>query len=204
MRTARKKRHHSLDEYVVEVEKGDDGEYVLTVPLLPGCMAAAHALDEAYEELKLAFQDWADDVEAHGGAMPRPTRDAEYSGRTVLRMPRGLHARVAREAEREGVSLNSLLVSYVSHGLGSAESGGWTQLQLDVLKRVMSDLRSEKMETGQPEGYSPDWRVDLAGVSAPEFTSEHIVWYELRSQAQYRMPPSGAREKVTSCAETKC
>jgi predicted HicB family RNase H-like nuclease len=41
-----------------------------------------------------------------------------YSGRTVLRMPTELHAQLALEAERQGVSLNTLLLTLLAGGIG--------------------------------------------------------------------------------------
>jgi hypothetical protein len=49
-----------------------------------------------------------------------PARDdeASHSGRLLLRMPQSLHAELAREAEREGVSLNG----FITGALASAVS----------------------------------------------------------------------------------
>ena len=38
--------------------------------------------------------------------MPDPIEESQYSGKFVLRIPKTLHARLAMEAEKEGVSLN--------------------------------------------------------------------------------------------------
>ena len=44
----------------------------------------------------------------------RPQAETEHSGRLLLRMPRALHGELAQAAEREGVSLNRLIVSRLS------------------------------------------------------------------------------------------
>jgi predicted HicB family RNase H-like nuclease len=41
-----------------------------------------------------------------------------YSGRINLRMPTDLHAQLAAEAERQGVSLNTLLLTLLAGGIG--------------------------------------------------------------------------------------
>lgn len=48
--------------------------------------------------------------------------DKEHSGRLLLRMPRTLHAELARAAERRGVSLNQLIVGLLSHSLADGAS----------------------------------------------------------------------------------
>jgi hypothetical protein len=58
-----------------------------------------------------------DETAARGGAA--------YSGRLLLRMPRNLHAQLAETAERDGVSLNQLIVGTLSQSVnGGAHPGG--------------------------------------------------------------------------------
>jgi hypothetical protein len=44
----------------------------------------------------------------------RQSSETEYSGRLLLRMPKELHGELAQAAEREGVSLNKLIVNRLS------------------------------------------------------------------------------------------
>lgn len=43
---------------------------------------------------------------------------SDYSGRILVRMPTGLHEQLAAEAKRQGVSLNTLLVTLLAGGIG--------------------------------------------------------------------------------------
>src|SRR3954452_6797267 len=43
--------------------------------------------------------------------------ESGYSGRLLLRMPRALHAQLARLAEREGVSLNQLIIGTLARSV---------------------------------------------------------------------------------------
>ncbi len=43
---------------------------------------------------------------------------AEHSGRLTLRMPRGLHDEIARQAHEENSSLNQIVVALLAGGLG--------------------------------------------------------------------------------------
>jgi HicB family len=47
----------------------------------------------------------------------RQSAETEHSGRLLLRMPRKLHGELAQAAEREGVSLNRLIVARLSRSL---------------------------------------------------------------------------------------
>ena len=43
---------------------------------------------------------------------------SDHSGKLNVRMPVGLHSQLAVEAERQGVSLNTLIVSLLAGGIG--------------------------------------------------------------------------------------
>jgi hypothetical protein len=60
-------------------------------------------------------------VSAVGRSIEEKGGDKEHSGRLLLRMPRTLHADLARAAERQGVSLNQLIVGLLSGSIAGAE-----------------------------------------------------------------------------------
>lgn len=65
--------------------------------------------------------------EASDAAMPRPSgrQPKGDSGNVRVRMPRTLHKELAQQADREGVSLNTLIVTYLAReaGIQAAASG---------------------------------------------------------------------------------
>ena len=72
----------------------------------------------------------------------RQSAEGEHSGRLLLRMPRALHGELAEAAEREGTSLNRLIVTRLSRsvspgsataeeGEASATTGRWRHRFLD-------------------------------------------------------------------------
>jgi hypothetical protein len=60
-------------------------------------------------------------LQEEGKALPAPELVRSYSGRFLTRVPKQLHARLAKLAEREGVSLNSLVQCYLSECVGGVE-----------------------------------------------------------------------------------
>jgi antitoxin HicB len=88
----------------------DGGGYLVTFPDLPGCMADGESIEEAIAEAVDAEQSWLRTHEelGSGGA----------SGKFVVRLPKSLHAKLSARASQEGVSMNTLAVSYLSEGLG--------------------------------------------------------------------------------------
>ncbi|MBD3236561.1 MAG: toxin-antitoxin system HicB family antitoxin [Candidatus Eisenbacteria bacterium] len=63
--------------------------------------------------------------------MPEPDAIPEYSGQFRLRIPRSLHAWLAYEAQRQRVSLNSLVASILSRARGSIEARGGARPRAD-------------------------------------------------------------------------
>jgi predicted transcriptional regulator len=76
---------------------------------------------------------------------PQQQQQSTHSGRLLVRMPQTLHAELARVAEREGVSLNTLITG----ALASAVS--WREGSIDGLDVVDADAA-----TGQPKA-RPRW-----------------------------------------------
>ena len=99
-----------------------DGEYVALCPSFPGLSAfgdtPAEALAEAHDALALYIEEY----EADGVPLPPAIEAQSHSGQTRLRMPKSLHATAARLADADGVSLNTLLVSYVAAGVGADQT----------------------------------------------------------------------------------
>ena len=58
----------------------------------------------------------------HGDPIPKPSGHVSSSGQFRVRMPRSLHARLVAQAEKEGVSLNMLMVAAAAQALGQRET----------------------------------------------------------------------------------
>ena len=71
---------------------------------------------------RLEFISWVSARVDMKKPIPKPaTREAgadDFSGRFVQRVPKSLHARLATQAKKEGVSLNTFILSLISEGLG--------------------------------------------------------------------------------------
>ncbi len=98
------------------LSKEEGGGYAITFPDLPGCRSDGATPEEAIENGRDALQSWLAVAREFGDKLPGPF--SAVSGRFVQRVPRSLHAQLIAKAKEEGVSLNTLIVSLVSQGLG--------------------------------------------------------------------------------------
>jgi predicted RNase H-like HicB family nuclease len=124
-------RKRKSDEYTalpyrceLYFDKEDDA-WIIRFPELPGCIADGSTPEEAFRAGEEAKSLWLETAIDHGDDVPLPEPEPLYSGRLVLRLPKGLHTRAARAAQREGVSLNTYLVQAVTE---SVERSGITNM----------------------------------------------------------------------------
>ncbi len=60
-------------DYVVVIEKADDGSYSAYVPDLPGCVSCGDSADEARQRIEEAVSLHIDSLRRHGDPVPQPT-----------------------------------------------------------------------------------------------------------------------------------
>jgi antitoxin HicB len=87
----------------------EDRCYVVTLPAWQSARTHGATLEEAVRNGREVLTLLIESAARHGEPVPAPER--RYSGNLRLRLPASLHGRLAREAEREGVSLNQWIVA---------------------------------------------------------------------------------------------
>jgi antitoxin HicB len=109
---------------VSHLSKEDGGGYLVTFPDLPGVMADGETVEEALRNARDAFESAIAALVDMGRDIPAPTLRPDdvaapnLSGKFVTRVPKSIHAQLARCARAEGVSLNSLVLALLAEGLG--------------------------------------------------------------------------------------
>jgi antitoxin HicB len=100
----------------------DGGGFLITFPDLPGCMSDGETEAEAIINGRDAFESWVSARADAGKPIPepayRPEATPSVSGRFVTRLPKSVHAKLAKRAKAEGVSLNTLVLTFIAEGLG--------------------------------------------------------------------------------------
>jgi antitoxin HicB len=99
----------SPDDYQMVIEwSSEDGCYVTTLPAWQNAQTHGATLAKAAQRGHEVLSLLIDAALKRGDKLPAPQR--RYSGNLRLRLPSSLHGRLAREAEREGVSLNLWII----------------------------------------------------------------------------------------------
>lgn len=111
---------------IAPLSEEDGGGYMITFPDLPGCMSDGDTQEEAIENGRDAFSVWVSSRVDMGRKVPPPqwrpeATPEDASGKFIQRVPKTVHARLVRRAKAEGVSLNSLVLTFIAEGLGKKE-----------------------------------------------------------------------------------
>ena len=77
---------------------------------LDGCQSTSDTLEGLYKSLNEAMAGYFEVKLENNLPIPIPETSSNYSGKFVVRLPKSLHQRLVIEAEKEGVSLNQLVL----------------------------------------------------------------------------------------------
>ena len=102
-----------MTHYPIEVFWSEEDEgFIAIAPDLPGASAWGECEADAIKELHAVIALWIKAAKKVGNAVPAASdrTDVNYSGKFLMRVPRRLHAALARAAKTQGVSLNQYVL----------------------------------------------------------------------------------------------
>ena len=120
----------------------EEGGFSASIAEFEGCLADGETADEAMANLDSAAEAWIKAEQDAGRDIPEPWNLQEFSGKLLLRLPKSLHQRLARQADREGISLNQYVVHKLSASAREAEL-------VDMINGVFRYERTQVFNIGQ-------------------------------------------------------
>ena len=115
-------RNRNLDRYqftVRPLSKDEGGGYLVEYPDFPGCMSDGETIEEAITNGREALRDCTEVLKESGRKIPQPSVEA---AQWRQRLPRTLYSKLTRQAENEGVSINSLVTAIIAEAIGSKQA----------------------------------------------------------------------------------
>jgi antitoxin HicB len=97
----------------------EGGGYLIEYPDVPGCMSDGETPEEAIRNGLDALKAVILTLREFGDPVPVPGSASSASGQWRQRVPKSLHARLIEQARKEGVSLNTLVTTFIAEGLGA-------------------------------------------------------------------------------------
>jgi antitoxin HicB len=153
--------HYLALNYHKRLYQDDEGDWIVEIDDLPGCIADGKTPDAAVENSREAMRSWMESRVSSGLDIPEPSIVDDYSGRILLRMPKYIHRRLAILSQQEGSSLNQYIVSLLSYGCAQFGSG-----QLQTVSSAVSSMHEPV-----PRIYDLEWNaVAASNIQSAEAT----------------------------------
>lgn len=125
----------NVKDYSIEISRiseEDGGGYIACIPEL-NCIGDGSTAEEAIKDVYEVAEDIIAIAKEDGNAIPEPQlyKDlGDYSGKLSLRLPKTLHRLLAQRAKDEDCSINQLILSYVSMGVGDTFGRDYKRLRM--------------------------------------------------------------------------
>lgn len=115
-----RKRENKVPEYPFIIRRlleEEGGGYLIEFPDLPGCISDGETVEEAMENGNDAVEAWIETATEMNKKIPKPGEFENQSGKWVQRVPKSIHLRLVQRAAEEGVSLNTLVITFLTESL---------------------------------------------------------------------------------------
>ncbi len=161
-----------ISAYKVKIEKlsdEDGGGYLATVPSLPGCMSDGETREEAIKNVEDAIKAWIETALELGRDIPMPESyrsEYDYSGKLTLRIPKSLHKALAEQSEEEGCSINQLIVTYVSMGLGKEYGKKDIYISLEAQVSSFENIMRKQWDKSEFQNYGSRIPINFNGLES--------------------------------------
>jgi antitoxin HicB len=114
-----------ITDYPFEIRplsEEEGGGFLASFPDFAECISDGETIDEALTNGHDALKATIAALKAKKLPVPSPNSGGVASGKFVARVPKTVHAQLATRAKAEGVSLNTLVLTFIAQGLGTASS----------------------------------------------------------------------------------
>ena len=113
-----------LGDYPFEIRPlsaEEGGGFLISFPDFSDCISDGETVEEAIGNGREALKSTIAALKSKGLPIPAPNGGGVASGKFVSRVPKTVNAQLATRARAEGVSLNTLVLTFIAQGLGRHE-----------------------------------------------------------------------------------
>ena len=115
--SAKTNRNPDAYRFTVRPLSKEEGRgYLVEYPDIPGCMSDGETIEEAIANGREALRDCIDVFRESGRKLAKPGVEA---AQWRQRLPRTLYSKLTKQAENEGVSINSFVTAIIAEAIGS-------------------------------------------------------------------------------------
>ena len=110
-----------LSDYPFEIRplsQNEGGGFLISYPDFAECISDGETVEDALKNGQDALKASIAALKAKDFPVPVANSGGIASGKFVARVPKTIHAQLTARARTEGVSLNTLVVTFIAQGLG--------------------------------------------------------------------------------------
>jgi antitoxin HicB len=100
------------------LSRDEGGGYLVEYPDIPGCMSDGETIEEAFTNGREALRDCLEVFKESGRRIPKASIEA---AQWRQRLPRTLYSKLTKQAQIEGVSINSLVTAIIAEAIGASK-----------------------------------------------------------------------------------
>ena|ERR1700690_1387720 len=105
-----------------KLTKEEGGGFLAEALDLQGCMSDGETVQEAVDNVQDAIKCWVVGALETGDLIPEPSTDNDYNGKILFRSPKRIHRKLSEMSKKEGMSVNSIMLSIIAEGLGMKQN----------------------------------------------------------------------------------
>jgi antitoxin HicB len=113
-----------LADYPFEIRpltSDEGGGFLIAYPDFSDCISDGETVEEVLRNGQDALKETIAALRAKTLPVPAPNSGGIASGKFVARVPKSIHAQLTTRAKTEGVSLKTVVLSFIAQGLGRKE-----------------------------------------------------------------------------------
>ncbi len=99
----------------------EGGGFLISYSDFSDCISDGETVEEALKNGREALKETIAALKAKDLSVPQANSGGVASGKFVARVPKTVHAQLTTRAKAEGVSLNTLVLTFIAQGLGRKE-----------------------------------------------------------------------------------
>lgn len=152
--------------YTIEIIRDNSAEnpgWTARVIELPGCLTEADTFQELEAMLDDAMRLWISTALEDGQSIPEPRGDDAYSGKFIVRIPKWLHRHLAKQSDREEISLNQYVGSLLANAVSQASSTPPPQqIDSEALRQMIREEMRSVLESAGVTERTPTEAVEVS------------------------------------------
>lgn len=165
---------------IKELASDEGGGYVAIISQLgrDTFVGDGDTVQEAIDDLIDTKKMWFETYLKEGKIIPEPVDEdkVEFSGRFVVRVPKKLHALLASNAKKEGISLNQYVVTLLSMNNSGIEVGKGYANEIQSTVHLLNEVLQQQRAPDTKAGFLGYYVWDLQ-KHKPNFDLGNLQYY---------------------------